>query len=314
MPVCSYLHKYSLQCGPQVCTNCGRRHHILCSLFKLVGKAGFWTHNWYGPQSYTVAMESDGAELDVFVDILKKAFPATSLEFSNRPLSGVEITLSGELPPTSDVTRLLEILKKHLTIIDSLDESHALSPHHLPPTPEHIRWKRTTLGNLVYSAKDYNHRKPVGSPGAANALVAELGSFLAQHPRYTTADLIICAPSSSRGTTDDLSSYVGTRLAKSLGKRIQRAQRLVDTPPQKDRENSVDEETASNSQRNSMVVRSQLNGSRCILIDDLYHSGGTLQELARACKRAGAVEVLGLTVTKTAKYTRGMDLDKWPRR
>ena len=292
MPVCGYLHRYSLQRVPQVCTNCGRRHHILCNLFKLVGKAGFRTHNWYGPQSYTVVMESNGAESDVFVDILRKAFPATSLEFSNRPLPGVEITISGELPPTSDVTRLLEILKKHLTIVDSLDESHALSPHHLPPTPGRMRWKRTRLGRLVYRAKDYDRRRHLANTGAANVLANELKSFIGLHPRYQAADVIICAPSSDPARTSDLPSYLGSRLATSLGKRTERAERTGDTPSHKEREDSLDEQTASSSQRNSMVIRSQLNGIRCILLDDLYYSGGTLLELARACRQAGVAQAV----------------------
>ena len=226
-----------------------------------------------------------------------------------------EITLSGEIPGASDLGRFLEALKKHITIQDALDESHSLSLHRLPPPSGRTAWRRTRLGALLYRAKDYDRKRPVRSTGAANTLAGELESFILRHPRYRAAEVIITAPSSDPTRGADLPACLGDRLAASLGKRIAGAERVAATMPQKDREALDSEATALNQQRNSIVVKSQLRGSSWILLDDLYESGGTLVELARACREAAASEVLGLTVTKTAKYTkytRGMDTEKWP--
>jgi predicted amidophosphoribosyltransferase len=51
-----------------------------------------------------------------------------------------------------------------------------------------------------------------------------------------------------------------------------------------------------------MVVSEELVGQRVIIIDDLYGSGGTMQEAGRALRAAGASEVLGLAVTKQRLY------------
>ena len=295
MPICGYINKYSLPYEPQTCTTCGRTHRFLYGLFKQFNKTGFWTHNWRASRSLTMVMEPAGLDAWVFLEILKKPYRLASIQLSNRSNAEVEIILTGDLPGASNVRGLLEILKQHITIKDSLDECHALSMHRLPPATDRIGWKRTRLGRLVHRAKDYSRRKPVGNLAAANVFVRELRTFLYQHPRYRFADIIISAPSFRPSRTDDLSSYVGTRLAKSIGKRIERAHRIVDVPSRKRRARSANEEEDIDTQRGTIVVKPRLDGSRCILLDDVYESGGTLRELGRACREAGASEVLGLT-------------------
>ena len=264
---------------------------------------------------YIISIDPLGGSGVDLAEIFRKAFPGTNAIRTKKPEIPAfprleQVTVTGGLPSPriEDLNSFLDLIRNHITIKDDLDESHALSPHSLPPNSDYPDWRRTRLGDLINRAKDYNRQRPVADLSAANALVSELDGFISKHPRYQVADVIICAPSSDCTRTSDLPSYLGHRLATSLGKSFERAERMVDIPPQKDRE-----ESAINIQRNSMAVRSRLSGSRCILLDDLYESGATLQELGRVCRRAGAVEMLGLTVTKTAKYTQGMDVEKWPR-
>ncbi|MBI2913090.1 MAG: hypothetical protein HYY03_04140 [Chloroflexi bacterium] len=51
-------------------------------------------------------------------------------------------------------------------------------------------------------------------------------------------------------------------------------------------------------QRGSMRINQDLAGGAIVLIDDLYGSGGSMLECARAAREAGAGEVLGLAITK----------------
>lgn len=47
------------------------------------------------------------------------------------------------------------------------------------------------------------------------------------------------------------------------------------------------------------------------MLDDIYRSGSTIREMVRACRAAGAKEVLSLTATKTAKFCRGITPSEW---
>ena len=54
---------------------------------------------------------------------------------------------------------------------------------------------------------------------------------------------------------------------------------------------------------------------RVLMLDDTIGSGGTLTELARALRQAGAESVYGLSAAKDAKFTLGgidLDRDSWP--
>jgi glutamine phosphoribosylpyrophosphate amidotransferase len=61
-----------------------------------------------------------------------------------------------------------------------------------------------------------------------------------------------------------------------------------------------------------MAVAENLADKTVIIVDDTYGSGGTMEETTRACRSAGAKEVLGLTATKNAKSTQGIDISDWP--
>lgn len=51
-----------------------------------------------------------------------------------------------------------------------------------------------------------------------------------------------------------------------------------------------------------------VNGKRIILVDDIYTSGATLEECAAAMKEAGAIEVIGVTLSVRYKKEKNMFL------
>ena len=80
---------------------------------------------------------------------------------------------------------------------------------------------------------------------------------------------------------------------------------MTTRPPQKDivdddRKKGVERRIAN--QKDSMAVADDVDGMSVVVIDDLYGSGGSMLEAARALRDAGAAEVLGLTVTKQRLY------------
>ncbi|MEA3459714.1 MAG: phosphoribosyltransferase family protein, partial [Chloroflexota bacterium] len=49
----------------------------------------------------------------------------------------------------------------------------------------------------------------------------------------------------------------------------------------------------------AFAVRGPVRGLRLLVLDDLYDSGATLEEVTRVLKRAGAAAMLVLTLTRT---------------
>jgi len=263
-----------------------------------------------------VSFQPVGASGEVFIEILRRTFAHSNLQLTRDPgflslLLPTQISLIGTEPSVEQLDGLFDLLQKCITVDDSLDESHCLSPHNLPPKEEGGTWSHTRLGGLLYEVKDYTRRRDVADRQAADKIATELESFVRKHPRYSATEYIVSAPSSSTRRGTDLPLYLGRRLAEKLGKRMLQAERITAIPEQKDRVNQEDSKSAIDAQERTIVVRQQLSGFRCILLDDLYESGGTMLELARACREVGAGEVLGLAVTKNARYTQGMRLEDW---
>jgi ATP-dependent DNA helicase RecQ len=46
-------------------------------------------------------------------------------------------------------------------------------------------------------------------------------------------------------------------------------------------------------------LKSPIKGKRLLIVDDLFDSGATLEEITRILRRAGAVQVCVLTLTRT---------------
>ena len=62
---------------------------------------------------------------------------------------------------------------------------------------------------------------------------------------------------------------------------------------------------------NSVRVQSVAIGASVLILDDTIRSGGTVIEVSRALREAGAHEVYALSVAKVAKFTLGgVDLTK----
>lgn len=202
-----------------------------------------------------------------------------------------------------DLNSLLNVLTRCVTIEDDLDESHALSPHMLPSDDtENLR--RSTIGNWVHQSKDYRGNLPFADISTTKQIVARVIDFIGEHPRYRHSAAVAFAPSSNPSKISSLPQTVAECVATVLGQTLVFPIRRVPVPARKNSEEIAD-------QRNTVQISQDLNGQRIIVIDDLYESGTTIQEVARAARNAGASDVLGLTITKNARYTQGMDLVEW---
>ncbi len=206
------------------------------------------------------------------------------------------MTLVGQIPEggVDVLEEFLGLVTKRLTIEDSLDESHALAYHQVADE-DTGQLTRTVLGRLVNQAKYKTYKEPRQRIGDA------IANFISRHPRYALATRIGCVPPHGVSKSSSLPSRVVNQVSKALRINLLRITRLTSTSEQKeitdeDRRLGVRKRIAN--QKGTMRVDTELSGDNVILVDDLYGSGGSMQEGARALRAAGAREVLGLAITK----------------
>ena len=101
-------------------------------------------------------------------------------------------------------------------------------------------------------------------------------------------------------------------VSESVGKSLLVADRIRGIPAQKEYNAEAAGVPRNEMQEGSVALRHTVDGQTIIVIDDLYETGSTMAEVARACRARGAASVLGLAFVKNAKATYGMNLSEWP--
>ena len=152
-------------------------------------------------------------------------------------------------------------------------------------------WSRTEVGELAYRFK-YG-----GETALAETLADRLQVLVKAHPELAQVDAILPVPPSTSRPTDPVRT-LATALGRRLGVPV-RAEWLVKT-----RVTRLQKEMRTLAQKRANVagafgVRGPVRGLRLLVLDDLYDSGATLEEVTRVLKRAGAAAVMVLTLTRT---------------
>ncbi|WP_291418817.1 phosphoribosyltransferase family protein [Actinophytocola sp.] len=88
-------------------------------------------------------------------------------------------------------------------------------------------------------------------------------------------------------------------VARRLDKRLVRCAALADfrTPAK-----SLDPAGRASVIDNQFVCREDLSGLSLLIVDDVYGSGSTVAETARAVRAAGAVQVASLCAVRTMRF------------
>jgi predicted amidophosphoribosyltransferase len=128
------------------------------------------------------------------------------------------------------------------------------------------------------------------------ALVEQAAAVIADHPRLAQVDAIVPVPPSVPRLNDPVSSF-----AKALAQRLD----LTFLPVLiKSKQTAPQKEMHTLAQKRANVVgvfdlQAPIKGKRLLVIDDLFDSGATLEEIYRILRRAGAAGVCVLTLTRT---------------
>jgi predicted amidophosphoribosyltransferase len=231
-----------------------------------------------------------------YKNVLRRAFPSCWLShsFPDRYSRFQWGTYIGGTVEKAQLEQVLNLLSGHDCIFDDFDECFALDRHWVhEPTGG---YRRTELGNLIYRAKSYGGRG--GDPNCADQIAAQLIQFVTAHPTFSRADLIIPVPSSKPGDVFDLPAYFAGFMASSL--KIENGTGIVNKVRQTAQQKNLhtQQEKVENVSR-AFALAGSVEGKRVIVIDDLYQSGATINEVGRVVRAGGPAEVLGLAVTKT---------------
>ena len=188
-----------------------------------------------------------------------------------------------------------------------VDDCYSLGPYTLfQGSARH----RTEWGDLLSRAKYQNDRD------AAAQLGSQLERCIVALPRPTlsAANAIVAAPKSDAGTPDLVGEWADA-IASSLGLRRLVGYKIRATDPQKNLSEGESEIDLTRRIANSVGVSEVTARDKVLILDDTISSGGTLREIGRALRVAGAAVVCALTVAKNARFTQGgsgfLDLEWW---
>lgn len=151
-------------------------------------------------------------------------------------------------------------------------------------------WNRSRAGELAYRLKYQNDLS------ALPALVEQAVALIADHPELVQVDAIVPVPPSALRPNDPVSSFAKA-LADQLGLTfLPVLVKTKQTAPQKEMRTLAQKRANT---AGAFGLRSPIRGKRLLLVDDLFDSGTTLEEITHLLHRCGAAKVNILTLTRT---------------
>lgn len=140
------------------------------------------------------------------------------------------------------------------------------------PLPAGERFLLTELAKRLHRAKYQRSVEDIRS------IASELADIIASHATYEKAEIIAVVS----GRKHDCSVQLGTEVASLAAKMCVTLAK---------------QEECDAESRFMLIEPGLVKGRKVILIDDVYRTGDTLRDAAQVLRRAGARQVLGLTVT-----------------
>ncbi|HQX17269.1 MAG TPA: RecQ family ATP-dependent DNA helicase [Anaerolineales bacterium] len=151
-------------------------------------------------------------------------------------------------------------------------------------------WNRSGIGDLVYRLKYESDASVLPT------LVEHTRELFAAHPNMNQFDMILPVPSSTQREFSPVHEFCKT-LSKTFNKPVQtfivksrqtQPQKEILTLPQK-RDNVA----------GAFAVNGDITTKRILLVDDLFDSGATIEEITRLLRKHGAANINVLTLTRT---------------
>ncbi|HEX8306575.1 MAG TPA: hypothetical protein VF612_16995 [Jatrophihabitans sp.] len=211
--------------------------------------------------------------------------------------------LTGEgLTPSATTMELLTLLREVLTLPSSGALDFAIAIDWTKSPAEGVRsqdWSNTEIFQLVHRAK-YWYRESKDAQKQRDmglAVVAQLRAVIERHPLLREVDAIVAVP----GHDSKVVSF-GARLAAAVAHQRQiRFVRCAALKEFRTPAKSLDFAARRTAIENQFVCSENLRALRVLVIDDIYSSGVTAGETARALRVAGANGVAVLSAVRTMR-------------
>ncbi len=151
-------------------------------------------------------------------------------------------------------------------------------------------WKRSDAGELAYRLK-YQ-----GDLSVLPALVEQAAALIAEHPELIQVDAIVPVPPSTPRLNDPVSRFaqaISQRFGLPFWPILVKSRQ---TAPQKEMHTLAQKRV---NVAGAFDLQSSVKGQRLLVVDDLFDSGATLEEITRLLHRSGAKGVCVLSMTRT---------------
>jgi hypothetical protein len=205
--------------------------------------------------------------------------------------------------PTPETSTLLELLTGALTVPCGGSLDFAIALDWFNKVVDGVITDHTELAALVHRGKhvytplgDVHNLKQVGW-----AVVDEISEFVGQHPLLRGVNAIAASPGH-----DPAALSFGSRVAAGVAMR--RDLPLVRlTSPQEVRApiRSLAFSARTGALSGQFRCPDDVSGQRILIVDDVYASGATAEETARALRAAGADQVASITAIRTMEFDPG---------
>jgi hypothetical protein len=224
----------------------------------------------------------------------------------DRPVTtlGVQRLRSTRHAPTRATQSLLDVLHCVVTLPTgtNVDFALALDWYKTPVAGVSAQnWQNTATADLVHRGKywykdQYNREK---RRECGLALVELLFNAVSQHPLLCRIDSVAAAP----GHDPKIVGF-GGQLAAATARRLEKPCVHCAGPaefrtPAKD----LDQDQLAAAIKDKFTCPVDIQGQSVLIVDDVYRSGTTMAETARALRHAGATRVAGLCPVRTMRFS-----------
>jgi hypothetical protein len=208
--------------------------------------------------------------------------------------------LSSALPLRTEIADLLDLLTRAVTLPSprGMDTALALDWYKVADDLIEPRsWSNTVAGDWVSRGKYWYRSGPQPQQDAGSRAARALVEAVQRHPALTAATVVADVPGH-----DALQVSFGSRLAASVARHTSRPFVSVScTVPFRPEAKNVTDAQHAAVLDGSFRVAEPLRGARVLVVDDVFRSGRSMAEVARACRAAGAAAVCGLCVVRTMR-------------
>lgn len=184
-----------------------------------------------------------------------------------------------------------------LPVIENVNGAIALDWYKIPPDGVDSHWRNTTSGDLVHRGK-YWYKSDVEQQGIAGRTLARFAcETVRAHARLICSAVVLDVPGH-----DSKQVSFGSRLAATVA--MDTSKRFVKVAARdvfRAQAKAMDAAQQAESLRDQFEVQESLVGTSVLIVDDVFRSGASMKEVARAAKAAGALSVYGLAAVRTMR-------------